>query len=113
MSSPYAATVGKDGVRPGPWMVPGVGASRFDTLIEALWCAYTITGQYGPGVYQAIIKKEPSKSRPGVMVFQVYISSCGGVEGLVKYDRAGPQPGPWPEEAENAGFEDLKKEQKR
>jgi len=68
---------------PGDWIVPGRGSSRFTTREKAQEWADYISTTYGKNVWGAKIEPEPSKSTPGTTVFQVYIRSLGGMEGLI------------------------------
>lgn len=71
---------------PGDWIVPARGPSRFATELLALRYAYEFLGMY-PQVFQMIIVRESSKSRPGQSAYQTYIRSLGVLEGLVRFAR--------------------------
>lgn len=70
---------------PGVWIVPAIGKSRFSSRGHAYERAVQLMTQYGPGVYEARVVSQPSRSRPGETSWQVEIRSIGGMEGLVKY----------------------------
>lgn len=69
---------------PGAWIVPGLGSSRYTTRKKAEAKAHSISTLYGPGVWEAKVVREKSRSRPGKMSWQVYIRSLGAIEGLRK-----------------------------
>jgi hypothetical protein len=57
----------------GDWIVPARGSSRFKTRTEADKASKWWSTNYGPGVFDAKVVKEPSTSRPGAYSYQVYI----------------------------------------
>lgn len=80
MSSRATLVNGK--IVPGDWIVPARGASRYSTLEKAQEFADFVSKMYGEHVWEAKVVPEPSRSAPGVTVFQVYIRSQGAMEGL-------------------------------
>lgn len=75
---------GPDGqIIPGEWIIPGVGPSRFKTRAAAERQADALRG-YGEHCWGVKIEEEPSQSDPTRTVFQIYIRSLGGIEGLIR-----------------------------
>lgn len=57
----------------GVWMIPQRGETRFKTKAQAQKLAKHFKAFYGPGVFDAKVVAESSRSRPGATSYQVYI----------------------------------------